>query len=286
VTLAKGDTTVDVPEIGRGDELGAMASAVQVFKESIIQGQRAQTELAHVNRVTSMGQLTASIAHEVNQPIAAVVTNAEAALRWMSNQPANLGEVRSALEAIAKDGKRAGEVIGRIRTLIRKAPSRRDRFDLNEAILDLIALVRSEVLRHGVILETQLLPHLTVQGDRVQIQQVILNLVFNAVEAMDAIQERPRELKISTERAASGDIRVTVRDTGPGLDPSGIDQLFEAFYTTKPSGMGMGLAICRSIIEAHGGRMWASTTESSGAAFHFTLPLDSSRTSAEQKGAV
>ena len=232
----------------------------------------AQAELAHVNRVATMGQLTASIAHEVNQPIAAAVTNANAALRWLGADPPDLEEVRQALGRIVENGTRAGDVIGRIRALIKKAPPRKGRFDFNEAVLDVVALSRSEVLRHGVSLQTQLGGLPLIEGDRIQLQQVVLNLIMNAVEAMSGIADEARELQISTETEAAGGGLVTVRDSGPGLEPASVDRVFEAFYTTKPDGMGMGLAICRSIVEAHGGRMWASANEPRGAVFQFTLP--------------
>ncbi|HUL06115.1 MAG TPA: PAS domain S-box protein [Candidatus Acidoferrum sp.] len=233
----------------------------------------AQAELAHVNRVATMGQLTASIAHEVNQPIAAAVTNAAAALRWLGGHPPDLEEVRQALGRIVDNGTRAGDVIGRIRSLIKKAPPRKSRFDLNEAIRDVIVLTRSEMLRHGVSLQTQLAEDsLFIEADRIQLQQVILNLIMNAIEAMSSIDEGERELLISVGRDASGGALVAVRDSGPGLDPASVDRLFEAFYTTKPDGMGMGLAICRSIIETHGGRLSASANEPRGAVLQFTLP--------------
>jgi PAS domain S-box-containing protein len=234
-----------------------------------------QAELAHVNRVTTMGELSASIAHEVNQPIAATVTNAQAALRWLRAQPPDLDEVRASLSRIAEDGKRAGNVISGIRALINKVPPRNDRFDLNEAVLETIALTRSEVLNHGILLQTELAPGLPkVDGDRTQLQQVILNLILNAIEAMGDIDEGTRELRISTEREAAGGVLVTVRDSGPGLDLADTERVFTAFYTTKPKGMGMGLAICRSMVEAHGGKMWASANEPRGAVFQFTLPLE------------
>lgn len=235
-----------------------------------------QAELAHANRVTAMGELSASIAHEVNQPIAATVTNAQAALRWLRAQPPDLDEVRASLSRIVEDGNRAGNVIGGIRALINKVPSRKDRFDLNEAILEMIALTRSEVLKHGILLRTELAPGLPgVNGDRTQLQQVTLNLILNAIEAMGGIDTGARELRISTEReAAGGGVLVTVRDSGPGLKPTDMEHVFKAFYTTKPKGMGMGLAICRSMVEAHGGRMWASANEPGGAVFQFTLPLE------------
>ena len=234
-----------------------------------------QAELAHVNRVTTMGELSASIAHEVNQPIAATVTNAQAALRWLRAQPPDLDEVRASLSRIVEDGKRAGNVISGIRALINKVPPRKDRFDLNEAILEMIVLTRSEVFKHGISLRTELAPGLPgVDGDRTQLQQVTLNLILNAIEAMGGIDVRARELWISTEREAAGGVLVTVRDSGPGLDPADTERVFTAFYTTKPKGMGMGLAICRSMVEAHGGRMWASANEPGGAVFQFTLPLE------------
>jgi PAS domain S-box-containing protein len=234
-----------------------------------------QAELAHANRVTTMGELSASIAHEVNQPIAATVTNAQAALRWLRAQPPDLDEVRASLSRIVEDGNRAGNVISGIRALINKVPPRKDRFDLNDAILEMIALTRSEVFKHGISLRTELAPGLPgVDGDRTQLQQVALNLILNAIEAMGGSDTGARELRISTEREAAGGVLVTVRDSGPGLNPTDIERVFKAFYTTKPKGMGMGLAICRSMVEAHGGRMWASANEPAGAVFQFTLPLE------------
>jgi PAS domain S-box-containing protein len=234
-----------------------------------------QAELAHANRVTTMGQLTASIAHEVNQPIAATVTNAQAALRWLSAQPPDLDEVGNSLRRIVEDGKRAGNVIGGIRALINKVPPRKDRFDLNEAILDMVTLTRSEMLKHGILPQTELAPALPkVKGDRTQLQQVILNLIVNAIEAMSSSYTRPNELGIRTEIDVTGSVLVTISDSGPGLGTEELEQVFQAFYTTKAKGMGMGLAICRSMVEAHGGRMWASNNESRGAVFRFTLPLE------------
>jgi len=234
----------------------------------------AQMELAHVNRVTTMGQLAASIAHEVNQPLAAAVTNAHAALRWLGAQPPDLEEGRQALDHIIKDGHRASEVIDRIRALIKKAPPRNDPLDINEIVLEVIALTRSEVLSNGVSLQTQLANGLPlVQGDRIQLQQVILNLIVNAIEATSSTSQEARELLISTGKDGSNAVLVAVRDSGPGLDPEDLGRLFDAFYTTKAGGMGMGLSICRSIIEAHGGRIWATANVPQGAAFQFTLPV-------------
>ena len=236
---------------------------------------RFQMELAHANRVATMGQLTASIAHEVRQPIAATVTNAQAALHWLGAQPPALEEVRQGLARVVRDGSRAGDVIDRIRGLIEKAPLRRDALAINEAILEVIALVHGEVVKHGVSMQTQLAEGLPlVQGDRVQLQQVILNLIVNALEAMGGVSKRARELLVRTGTAASGGVLVMVQDTGPGLDPAQLERLFKAFYTTKPGGLGMGLSICRSIIEAHDGRLWAEANEPQGAVFQFILPQE------------
>jgi PAS domain S-box-containing protein len=233
----------------------------------------AQMELAHVNRLTTMGQLTASIAHEVKQPIAATMINAQAALRWLDVRPPNLEEIRQTLDRIIRDGMRAGDVIDRIRALAKKVPARKDWFDINEPILDVVALTRGEMQKNGVLLQTQLGQGLPlVQGDRVQLQQVILNLIINAIEAMSGVSGGPRELRISTGIDASNCVLVAVRDSGPGLDPASLEHLFDAFYTTKSSGMGMGLSICRSIIEAHGGRVWATANVPHGATFQLGLP--------------
>ena len=265
-------------ESSRVEFVGAIVD-VSAAKRAEQQLRHAQAELAHMSRVMTMGQLTASIAHEVNQPIAAVVINAEAALRWLGAEPPNLDKVREVLGHIVKDGMRANEVIHRIRAIIKKAPPRMARVDVNEAVLDVITLTRSELLRNGVSLQTQLATGLPlIEGDRIQLQQVVLNLILNAVEAMSGIDEGARETRISTRREASKGVLVTVRDFGPGLDPQSADRLFEAFYTTKPDGLGMGLAICRSIIEAHGGRLWATANEPRGAVFQFTLPLERDET--------
>jgi PAS domain S-box-containing protein len=242
-------------------------------RESERRYHEAQMELAHANRVATMGQLTASIAHEVKQPIAATVSSAQAGLRWLIREPPDLEEVRQALACIAKDGKRAGDVVGRIRDLIQKAPPRKDRFDLNGAIREVIELTRGEAVKNGVSVQTELTDNLPlIDGDRVQLQQVMLNLIINAVEAMSGLTEGPRELLISTGKAKMGGVLVTVRDSGPGLTPAALERLFQAFYTTKPNGLGMGLSICRSIIEAHHGRLWATANSPDGAVFQFTLP--------------
>ncbi|OAP50336.1 PAS domain S-box protein [Sinorhizobium americanum] len=238
--------------------------------------QQAQAELAHVTRVTTMGALTSSIAHEVNQPLAAVVTNANAALRWLAGQPPNLEEARQTLGRIVRDGHRAGEVIGRVRGLLKKTATVTAQVDLNGLIEESIALVHGEVRGHRVLLRTELADSLPpVAGDRVQLQQVILNLVMNGIESMKKVSDRPRELLITSGPDASGTVLVAVQDTGVGLEPKDAERVFEAFYTTKAEGLGMGLAICRSIIEAHGGRLWAEAKEPWGAVFQFRLPSDS-----------
>jgi C4-dicarboxylate-specific signal transduction histidine kinase len=219
-----------------------------------------------------MGFLTASIAHEVNQPITAAVTDALAALRWLRTQPPNFDEVAEALARIVNEGNRAGEVIGRIRALIKKARPRKDAVAINDAITEVIALTRAEAAKNGVSVRTELAEGLPlVQGDRVQLQQVVLNLTLNAIEAMSTVTENGRQLSISTKNEPDG-LLVEVQDSGPGLAPASPDLLFEAFYTTKPGGLGLGLSICRSIIEAHGGRLWASANMPRGAIFHIMMP--------------
>jgi PAS domain S-box-containing protein len=233
---------------------------------------KVQMQLAHANRVATTGQLSASITHEVNQPITAAVTYALAARRWLSAEPPNFREVDDALSLIVKEGNRAGEVVGRIRALIKKAPARKDAVAINDAILEVIALTRSEASNNSVSVRTQLAEGLPrVQGDRVQLQQVLVNLIINAIEAMHDVGEEERELLISTRNEPDG-VSVEVRDSGPGFAPAALERVFEAFYTTKSGGLGLGLSICRSIIEAHNGRLWASANVPRGANFQFALP--------------
>jgi C4-dicarboxylate-specific signal transduction histidine kinase len=239
-----------------------------------------QMEVAHANRVATMGQLTASIAHEVNQPIAAAVTNAQAALRWLEARPPDLQEVRQALDHIVKDANRAGDVIGRIREIVKKAPPRKDRVDINEAIREVIELTRGEAAKQGASVRTVLGEGLPlIEGDRVQLQQVVLNLIVNGVQAMGAVEEGPRELLVATARAEPNGVLVAVKDSGPGVAPANLERLFTPFYTTKPGGLGMGLSICRSIIEAQGGRLWVTANLPRGAIFYFTVPTRPDSTS-------
>jgi PAS domain S-box-containing protein len=234
--------------------------------------QTARTELARVARLTTLGELTTSIAHEVSQPLGAMVASAGACARWLAAAPPAMAEARSALDNIVADGKRAREVIARIRTLTKRQVPRMDLLDLNREILEVLAFTDEELRSHDVGLETRLnntLPQVT--GDRVQLQQVLLNLIVNAIEAMSAVNNRPRELTIVSAQGKDG-VVVEVRDSGIGLDPHGAERVFEAFYTTKAEGIGVGLSISRSIVEAHGGRLWAAPNEPHGAVFRFSLP--------------
>ena len=232
-----------------------------------------ESELVRANRVAMMGQLTASIAHEVNQPVAAARNNASAALRFLDRDPPDVDEVREALVSIVKNTDRAGNIIERIRDQIKKTPPRKDRFDLNDAIGEVIAFTRHESAKNGISVQSCLAETLPfVGGDRVQLQQVVLNLILNAIEAMSSVAGGGHTLVISTEQSQVG-VLVTVRDSGPGIYPENLERVFESFYTTKLGGMGLGLSICRSIIDAHGGRLWVDANEPRGAAFRFTLPV-------------
>jgi C4-dicarboxylate-specific signal transduction histidine kinase len=234
-----------------------------------------QLDLAHAGRITTIGRLAASVAPDVTQSIAAIVTNAQAARHFLNHQPPALDEARQALDCIVRDAYRASDVTYRIRGLFKEAPPKKERVEINGAIRDVLELMRDEVTKNGVSVLTHFAePSPTVQADRVQLQQVILNMIINAVEAMSSMREEARELLICTEKKASNGALVAVRDSGPGLDLKSADRLFEAFYTTKVRGVGIGLTVCRSIIEAHGGRMWAGANEPRGASFQFTLPLE------------
>jgi PAS domain S-box-containing protein len=234
----------------------------------------AQAELAHVARVTALGELAASIAHEVNQPLAAVVANAAACQRWLARTPPDLEEVRSTVQSIIKDGNRAGEVIQRVRGLVNKTVDQKVPLDINEVVNEVITLLHHELASHRISLRMELAPALSpVIGDRIQLQQVVLNLVINGMEAMQPVAEGQRELVIQTNENAARQLVVTVRDCGVGLAAENADRLFDAFFTTKSGGMGMGLSICRSIVEAHGGRLSASANAGPGATFQFILPV-------------
>jgi C4-dicarboxylate-specific signal transduction histidine kinase len=273
------------PDSSNGAPFGANGELVEI--DSTIVGaterKRAQDEqqmqrqlesdLAHVNRLSMMGELAASLAHEITQPIAAARNNARAALNFLNRASPDLAEVREALGCVVDDADRAGEIIDRIREHIRNAPPREDRLDLNEAIDEVIGMARSVIATSGVSVQRRLTEGLpAARGDRVQLQQVVLNLVLNAVEAMRAVDESGRELSLSTEQAGTGSILVAVGDSGPGVSLERRERVFDAFYTTKSGGIGMGLSICRSIISAHGGRLWADANGDQGALFQFILP--------------
>jgi PAS domain S-box-containing protein len=234
----------------------------------------AQAQLAHMARVTTMGELTSSIAHEVNQPLAAVVTNGDACLRWLGNDPPNLDKARLSVAGIIKEGNRAGEIIQRVRALAKKTPPQRTVMGVNQAIEEVIDLVGAELARHQVLLLKELMSDLpTVFGDRVQLQQVILNLIANGIEAMEPVTDRPRELSIGSRATEDGRVLISVSDCGTGIGPESVDHLFEAFFTTKQEGMGLGLSISRTIVEGHGGRLSAIANKPYGATFQFTLPV-------------
>jgi PAS domain S-box-containing protein len=273
---------IRVREFSQGDQRFVISLARDITerkraeaeaRESDRRNREMQMELAHANRVATMGHLTASIAHEVKQPIAATMTNAQAALRFLDGPMMNIDEVKQILHDIVRDGNRAGEIISRIRDLVKKAPPRRDRWEVNGAIREVIELTRGEMAKNGVSVHTDLADGLPmVVGDRVQLQQVLLNLIINATEAMSGAYEGPRELSVGSRTANSGGVLVAVGDSGPGLASEGLDRVFDSFYTTKPSGLGLGLSICRSIVEAHGGRLWANANVPQGAIFQFTVP--------------
>jgi len=261
-----------------GDLVEIVGTTVDITARKRAEEERArlyqlEADLAHINRVSMMGELTASIAHEVNQPLSGVVSNGSACLRWLAGDEPNLEEGREAARRIVRDGKRAAEIIARIRALTKRAAAHREQLDLNETIREVLPLVGDEAKKRGVVIRAcfaeEVLP---VVGDRVQLQQVVLNLVMNGLEAMSTITDRARELVITSRNADQDQVEVAIEDSGIGLDPDESAKIFEAFYTTKPTGMGMGLSICRSILLAHGGRLWATANDSPGTTFHFSLP--------------
>jgi len=263
-----------VPVLMAGANFDEFRHQGVAFALDLTERKRAEAELAHANRVATMGELTASIAHEVNQPLAALLTNAETAMRWLTRHPPNLEKAKPLIERTISDGRRAADIVSRIRDLSKKEPLRKQNLEINETILGTIGLTRIAMLEKAVLAKMQLaegLPH--IFGDRVQLQQVMLNLIMNAVEAMGEVSERSRELLISTSKAGSDRVLVAVSDSGPGLPQAFPERIFDAFYTTKRTGLGLGLSICRSIIDAHGGRLWAKPNDPHGTIFCFTVPI-------------
>jgi PAS domain S-box-containing protein len=258
--------------LGAVTDITERMRAEEELRQKEVSLREAQTELAHVSRVTTMGQLAASIAHEVNQPLAGIVTNANAGLRWLAGELPNISEAREAIRRIIRDGNRAGEVIARMRALFEKARTTREQLDINEAIEEVVILTQSEMRRNKVVLRMELAADLSpVTGDRVQLQQVILNLILNAIEAMSTVEGRARELIIKTSRVKDTEAQIAVQDSGTGFDLESAQRMFDAFHTTKPGGLGMGLSISRSIVESHGGRLWAVSNDGPGATFRFSL---------------
>ena len=234
---------------------------------------QAQAALAHVTRLTTMGEMTASIAHEINQPLSGIVSNGSACLRWLAGDVPNLEEARDAARRIVRDGKRAGAVIAQIRALAKKTDIAMARLDMNETIREILSLARDEVARNLVTTHLHLAADLSpVLGDRVQLQQVVLNLIMNGIEAMHSVEGRPRDLVILTRNVEANQVQVAIQDSGTGLGPQNIERIFDAFYTTKPAGMGLGLSISRSIVQRHGGRLWAKANDGPGTTFQFTVP--------------
>jgi signal transduction histidine kinase len=272
---------IDDPETGQPANVGNICSDItesKLSKEKLRASEQrlldAQMELARVTRVTTLGELTATIAHEVSQPLAGVVANAEACLNWLACKTPNLEAARRSVEWVIEDGNRASEVIRRVRALANKASFEKVPLDVNEVVREVIALVQRELMNHQVSLQIELAPKLPIiLGDRVQLQQVIINLVMNGVEAMQPVTDRPRELVIRSRQDETQQALVSVTDCGVGISAENADRLFNAFFTTKSSGMGMGLSICRTIMEAHGGRLWATANIPHGATFQFTLPV-------------
>jgi C4-dicarboxylate-specific signal transduction histidine kinase len=282
-THCRSGCSCQLPEIGASESNSAFFAVVI---EDITERKRAeaelhqkeaslreaQTELAHVSRVTTMGELAASIAHEVNQPLAGIVTNDNASLRWLAGDSPNLAEAREAIRRIIRDGTRAADVISRMRALFQKVHTAKERLDINEAIAEVVILTQSEVRRNKATLRVEPAADLPpVMGDRVQLQQVVMNLILNGIEAMSTVEDRERDLVIKTQRGEGDEVRVVVQDSGIGFDPLRAERIFDAFHTTKPGGLGMGLSISRSIVESHGGRLWAVSNDGPGATFQFTL---------------
>jgi C4-dicarboxylate-specific signal transduction histidine kinase len=261
----------EIRALEKATHLVGIAIERKLAREERERLRQAQAELAHINRVTTMGELTASLAHEVNQPIAAAVTDANTCLRWLTRDQPDMQEARLAASRIVKAATRAGEIISRVRLAFRKGTPQRALVDVNEVSREMIMLLHSEATRHSVSVRTELADIPRVMADRVQLQQVLMNLMINSIDAMKGV-DGTRELIIRSQQAADGQLMISVSDTGLGLPPQQADQIFNAFFTTKPHGTGMGLRISRSIVESHGGRLWAGDNSPRGATFHIILP--------------
>jgi PAS domain S-box-containing protein len=259
-------------ESGRTVRWYCLLTDIDDRTQALARLQQMQSDFAHMNRVSMMGELAASLSHEILHPIATARNNARAGMLFLERSPPNLDKAKVAFGRVVSDADRAKDIVGRVRDQIKKAPPRKERFDLNEAIDEVIVMMQSTIAKNRIVVRTHLMDGLVpIWGDRVQLQQVLLNLALNAAEAMGSVEEGTRELVISTEQDQTGAL-VAVRDSGPGIDPANLDRVFDTFYTTKSSGTGMGLSICRSIIDAHGGKLWAEANQPRGAAFQFTLP--------------
>jgi signal transduction histidine kinase len=280
-TLKYAKTVLHPVRSDAGDLVRLIGTTVDITERKRSEAERErlrelEADLAHINRVSMMGELAASIAHEVNQPLAGIVSNGSACLRWLDGDAPDVDEAREAVRDIVRDGKRAGEVIARIRTLTKRTGPPREKLDLDQTIREVLALVAEEAKRSSVTIRTLCADDVfPVLGDRVQLQQVMLNLVMNAIEAMSSVSERARQLVITIRNVDADRVQVTVQDSGTGLDPNTLGRIFDAFYTTKPGGMGMGLSISRSILQSHGGRLWATSNDGPGTTLHFTLPSTS-----------
>jgi signal transduction histidine kinase len=272
--LSEGDPRGQTALINRLIDI--LAIAITTFLALKNQSEKLALQRAKIERLTrliTLGEMTASIAHEVNQPLAAVMASSEACLRWLALQPPNLQRAQLSVEQIIRDANRADEILRRIRALVKGTAIRKDWLNINETISDTIALMHNDMRQNGVSLRTTFSPDLPpVQGDRIQLQQVILNLLCNAIEAMSNVDEQTRELFVSSQAYESGGVLIVVRDSGTGLNPESLERVFDAFHTTKPNGMGMGLAICRAIVASHGGKLWAAPNAPQGAIFQFILP--------------
>jgi signal transduction histidine kinase len=267
---------VGVPVTQREIFQGFIGTGIDVTEQELLEQERErlrqlETELAHTNRVSMLGEMAASLAHEIKQPIAAAMTSANSCIEWLAHEPPNLDRARAAAAKIDKYGNRAAEIIDHIRSLYRKSPPQSELIDVNEIVLEIFTLLQGEAIRYSIAMRPELAGEVPrIKADRVQLQQVFMNLVLNAIEAM---HDEGGELTVKSQRR-DGQLLFSVSDTGPGLPTGDVDQIFSAFFTTKPQGSGMGLAISRSIIESHGGRLWATTNDARGATFHFTLPTE------------